>query len=242
MSASVSRTRDIPAPYVARMTEMSLEELRRTALESPEVVALLADGKKISAIQLLMAKTGAKLSSAKTAVELLETGGTAAPAAPPVAAAPPAPTPPPPPPAQTAAGLTLPGQAVQPAQRPRVDTQPAPAGTAWLKDWKGRSHKTKKRVLNAVCQACGHAYQLSGDALNSLASEMGGFSKLHRGMEVAWSISTMGGSVSDKAGKQLQYSRSETELDKAFARRDHAWAATVCPACRSNEVLVEAPK
>lgn len=201
-------------------------------------MTLLTEGKKTSAVKTLMAMTGAGISDAKTAIESLEARGiadsltplTPEPASPDVPASPPSP------------GLKLPGQAVQPPERPRVDQQPAPPGTAWLKDWKGRRHKTRKQVLNAICQACGHAYQLSGSALNEYADQMGASGKLDRFLEVANLWANSGDPNSGKAAAQLKYNRDRAEAQATFDAKERAVFACVCPACRSDQVLVESPK
>lgn len=138
----------------------------------------------------------------------------------------------------------LPGKANQPEPSSRLDKRPAPEGTVWLRNWKGRKCKTKKSVLAARCQACGHSYSLTGEATNRRASEAGALAKADRG----WTGLTMivggwdTGVQTKNAGKQLRAERADKAFDRLVGERNAAYWALCCPSCRSDQVLIEAPR
>lgn len=116
-----------------------------------------------------------------------------------------------------------------------------PQATVPMSKWRGHKFKTKKEVLAAACQGCGHRYQLNGLELNALAGQMGAFHKFARGADAAWYISNITGSTSSRAGKQLQYSRAEEDMERSFSALDETLAAVLCPECFSDQVLFEEP-
>jgi Protein of unknown function (DUF2510) len=140
----------------------------------------------------------------------------------------------------SAGRLTLPGQAEQPEPTERPDKGPAPPGTQWLTKWSGRKHKTKKVVLNAACQACGRKYQLNGKALNRYAELTSGWATFSYFLDSAglWADNDKKGN----AAKQLKYNREKAELEEKRLSAASAELACHCPNCRSDQVLVEAPK
>lgn len=116
-----------------------------------------------------------------------------------------------------------------------------PQATVPMSKWRGHKFKTKKEVLAAACQSCGHRYQLSGPELNALARQMGALHKFGRGLDAAWYISNISGSTSSRAGKQLQYSRAEEDMERSLSSRDETLVAVLCPDCFSDQVLFEEP-
>lgn len=135
----------------------------------------------------------------------------------------------------------LPGKAEQPEEKPRLDGKPAPNGTVWLTQWKGRKHKTKKQRLAAACQHCGRDYVLNGVDLNELAEQQGAWKKTVRGANLVAAVSTVWDIDSKKAGKQLRHTRNESMLDEGKAAKEQAVRFTVCPTCKSDQVLIESP-
>ncbi|QGX08236.1 hypothetical protein EEW87_16320 [Janibacter melonis] len=237
---------------------MDFDAIHRTALESPEVMALIRAGHESAAWQLLEARTGADLTLIISVVKLIsvmpdsappqssapQAGQYASPFANPWPAAPP-PHPPAPAagqyPQQQHHGYAAPAPAEQPPDRVRLDKNPPPPGSAWLGKWKGRKFKTKKQVLNAVCQHCGCSYQIDGRALNRLLNERGALSTFLRGADAVSMIGSSGNRYSNRAGKQARLNRAEADFDESFGSASEAWAAVLCPSCESDQVLVEAP-
>lgn len=108
--------------------------------------------------------------------------------------------------------------------------------TVPLSKWRGRKFKTKSASLAARCQSCGYRYRAAGAALNYLAYQQGTLSRLARGYN---SFEEATNVTRDK--DQNRRIAAGNEGDRLRSELADANAEISCPACGSQDVLIESP-